>query len=378
MNKNILILGSYAPSLLNFRGPLIRDMAAMGHEVSVGAPDIDENLRRRLEQLGARVIETKLERNGSGVFSDLRYHQGIFALIRRLRPNLVLTYTIKPNIWGAIAAWRAGVPSYALVTGLGFAFSSEEEEESIRSKSVKLISRGLYRLSAKLNRRVIFQNPDDRADFIASGGLKDESKTGLVDGSGVDLKYFGRSPLPSQVKFLMISRLLVSKGVLEYVDAANKIRKVHPQAQFLLVGPLEQGFDSIAPSLLNEWVKDGIVDYRGALDDIRSVMSEATVYVLPSYREGTPRTVLEAMAMGRAIVTTDAPGCRETIRDGEEGFLIEPRNPHALAVALERFILEPDLALLMAEKAYKRAREKYDVRRINGQMMVELGLVSVS
>jgi glycosyltransferase involved in cell wall biosynthesis len=375
--KHILILGSYAPSLLNFRGPFIRELVATGHRVSVGAPDIDENLRRRLEQLGARVIETKLERNGSHIFSDLRYHQCIFALIKRLRPNLVLTYTIKPNIWGAIAAWRAGVPSYALVTGLGFAFSSGEKEESIRSRSVKLISRRLYRLSSKLNRRVIFQNPDDRADFIALRCLKDDSKTGLVDGSGVDLDYFARSPLPSEVKFLMIARLLVSKGVLEYVEAANTIRKNHPQARFLLVGPLEKGFDSIAPSFLDEWVQDGVIEYRGALDDIRSVMSEATVYVLPSYREGTPRTVLEAMAMGRAIVTTDAPGCRETIRDGEEGFLIEPRNAHALAVALERFILEPDLAWLLAEKAYKRAQKKYDVRRINSQMMVELDLISV-
>lgn len=372
---HILILASYGPSLLNFRGPLIHDIVNAGHEVSVGAPEIDEDLKKRLESLGARVFETPLERNSTGVSADLCYHQTLYRLMKQLCPALVLTYTIKPNIWGAFAARRVGIPSYSLVTGLGFAFAGAKQGESFKSRVAATIARALYRLAAGFNRKIIFQNPDDRMDFIEAGCLKDNSKTALVDGSGVDLRHFTRASEAEGPVFLMISRLLVSKGVREYVAAAEMLRQRYPQAQFIMVGPHDGGPDAIDASLVVEWQQRGTLEFVGPALDVRPHIRRASVYVLPSYREGTPRSVLEAMAMGRAIVTTDAPGCRETIRDGVEGFLVPPGDVERLAKAMARFLEDPSLASRMAEKAYARVVDKYDVNLINRQMMTLLGLM---
>lgn len=372
---HILILASYAPSLINFRGPLIRDIVAAGHQVSVGGPDINDRLRGDIEALGAQVFETPLERNRTCMSADLRYHQMLYRIMKQLRPDRVLTYTIKPNIWGAIAARRAGIPSYSLVTGLGFAFTGAGVGRSFKSRITGWIARTLYRIAAGFNQKVIFQNPDDRTDFIAAGCLTNDTKTALINGSGVDLLHYARMPLTDEPVFLMIARLLVSKGVLEYAEAARKLRGRYPQARFILVGPHDGGLDAVDPVLVEEWHQQGVVEYLGPAQDVRPHMAATSVYVLPSYREGTPRSVLEAMAMGRAIVTSDAPGCRETIRDGEEGFLVEPRNATALADAMARFLDDPSLAAQMAEKAHARAIEKYDVRRVNRQIMGELGLL---
>lgn len=264
------------------------------------------------------------------------------------------------------------------MTGLGFAFTEAGQGGSFKARVIETIARTLYRMAARFNKKVIFQNPDDRADFIAAGCLKDEVKTALVDGSGVDLKQFARTPLAEAPVFLMIARLLVSKGVLEYAEAARQLRGRYPEARFVLVGPHDGGLDAVDPAQVAEWQQQGILDYKGPAQDVRPHIAEALVYVLPSYREGTPRSVLEAMAMGRAVVTSDAPGCRETIRDGEEGFLVEPRNATALADAMARFLDDPSLAARMGGNAHARAVEKYEVRRINQQMMNELGLLSPS
>lgn len=371
---HILILASYAPSLINFRGPLIKDIIAAGHRVSVGAPNIDGGLRQQIKTEGASVFEIPLERNNIGVRADFRYYQSLCRLIKKSQPDLVLTYTIKPNIWGAFAAKRVGIPSYSLVTGLGFAFVGSGKG-SLKSKITGIIARLLYSGATKCNRKVIFQNPDDRADFIAAGCLKNASKSALVDGSGVNLQHYKRSPSIKDPVFLMIARLLVSKGVLEYAEAAARLRKRHPRARILLVGPHDGGPDAIDPAVVEGWQQNNTLEYLGSVADVRPQIAQSAVYVLPSYREGTPRSVLEAMAMGRPIITTDVPGCRETIRDGEEGFLVPVRDSGALVDAMERFLDDESLAEKMGKKAFERAVEKYDVHRINRQMMSHLGLI---
>ena len=366
--QHVLVLASYAPSLLNFRGSLLGDLIKSGHEVTVGAPDMTIALRSNLEALGVSVHETPLDRNNVGVLADLKYHQALFHLTRAVRPDLVLTYTIKPNIWGAFAAKRAGVRSVSLVTGLGFAFSTVTPKSGIKQRAIGYVARRLYRLAARFNHKVIFQNPDDRLDFIACGCLHDTSKAALVNGSGVNMEHYARTrPVHSPI-FLMISRLLVSKGVREYIEAARIVRSRFPEARCLLVGPHDGGPDAIQPEEVEKWQYEGSVEYLGPAVDVRPLIAQAAVYVLPSYREGTPRSVLEAMAMGRAIVTTDAPGCRETVVDGENGFLVPVRDSAALAEAMCKLIKEPFLIETMSQKSYDIAREKYDVAKVNEEM----------
>lgn len=370
---HVLLLSSYAPSLVNFRGPLIRDMLSRGHRVSVGAPDIAPELRAHLELMGAQVYDTPLERTGTRLNADLAYLTTLCRLIRRIRPDLVVTYTIKPNIWGALAAASFGIRSAAMVTGLGYLFTETGARSGPKLRLARLVGRWLYRASTRCNSLVIFQNADDRRDFIAAGCLGDPSKARLVNGSGVDLAHFTPAPLPDAPVFLMISRLLRTKGAEEYARAAMDVKKTHPQAEFHLVGFMDEGPDGVTHGEIDTWAAEGL-RYLGPRDDVRPDLAACQVYVLPSYREGTPRSVLEAMATGRAILTSDAPGCRETVEDGVNGYLVPVRDVAALAARMRELIEHPDKVARMAEASLAIAREKYHVDRVNGLLIKYLGL----
>ncbi|MFM8635757.1 MAG: glycosyltransferase family 4 protein [Planctomycetia bacterium] len=369
--QQVLILASYAPSLLNFRGPLLRDLGNAGHTVHVAAPDFDLALREGLEQMGAEVHETPLDRQGTGVLPDLRYFRVLRDLIRKTRPDLVLTYTIKPNIWGAFAAFLCGAPSAAMVTGLGYAFTGKGGFTQRISRFVAIV---LYRLATSCNRVVVFQNPDDRNDFIAAGCLANPSKARMVNGSGVDCDHYAPAPLPDTPVFLMIARLLTNKGVREYGEAAIRLKHSRPQARCVLVGYFEEGPDSIAKADMDRWVAGGL-EYVGKLDDVRPALASCSVYVLPSYREGTPRSVLEALATGRPVITCDAPGCRETVVDGLNGFLVPVGDVESLHARMAQLADDPDLRSRMAGESLRIAREKFDVGAVNSVLMRHLGLL---
>lgn len=368
--QRILIAASYAPSLLNFRGPLLRDLNYAGHTVHACAPDLDGSLRVQLRQMGVEAHETPLDRQGAGIFADLHYLLALRGLIRKIRPDLVLTYTIKPNIWGAFAAYLCGVPSAAMITGLGYAFTGNG---GLRQRMSRFVATVLYRLATSCNRIVIFQNPDDRDDFIAAGCLADPSKARLVNGSGVDCDHYAPAPLPDGPVFLMIARLLKNKGVREYGEAAVRLIRSRPQARCVLVGYFEEGPDSIARADLDRWVAGGL-EYVGKLDDVRPALSACSVYVLPSYREGTPRSVLEALATGRPVITCDAPGCRETVVDGLNGFLVPVGDLESLHARMAQLADDPDLRRRMAGESLRIAREKFDVSAVNRVLIGHLGL----
>ncbi|WP_257550918.1 glycosyltransferase family 4 protein [Sphingopyxis sp. DBS4] len=365
---HIFLLGSYAPSLINFRGPLIRDLLAAGHRVSVGAPDIPGDVRSALEAMGAMVYETPLERRGTGMRADLAYYRVLKRILLRIRPDALLTYTIKPNIWGAFAAGSAGIPSYAMITGLGYAFTEAGARLSTRQRLTGMAARWLYRAATRRSERVIFQNPDDRDDFIRGGCLVDPAKAAMIDGSGVDMEHYSRAPLPDAPVVLMIARLLAAKGVRDYAAAAFAVRASHPSARFLLVGPFDEGPDSIGREEVEEWVADGL-EYLGPTDDVRPVIAQARLYVLPSYREGTPRSVLEAMAMGRPVVTSDAPGCRETVKHGVNGLLVPVRDSRRLAAAIVHLLDNPMEVEAMGQAGYELVALKYDVKQVNRAIM---------
>ncbi|ROT97483.1 glycosyltransferase family 1 protein [Altererythrobacter sp. FM1] len=365
MPRHIALFVSYAPSLLNFRGPLIRAMRDRGITVSALAPDFDEETIAGLNALGVACHQIPLSRRGVNPTEDLKTLRHLTRVLRDIRPDLLLTYTIKPNIWGAFAARRAKIPSIANITGLGYSFSAEGG--SLASRIIRFLGRKLYAKSVQINARVIFQNADDRNDFIAAGCLRDAAKARLVNGSGVDIVHYARTALPAAPVFLMISRLLGDKGVREYAEASLKLMAAHPAVSCRLVGFMDDGLDAVTKDEVERWVAGGL-EYRGPRKDVRPEIAESSVYVLPSYREGTPRSVLEAMAMGRAVLTTDAPGCRETVEDGVTGYLVKPKDVESLFIRMEELAQSADLRRDMGEAGYDLVRRKFDVDAVNQQI----------
>ena len=366
----VLLNGSFAPSLVKFRGAFIQAMIARGHRVHCTAPDIGADIRETLEEWGAQVHEVPLSRTGLGLAGQLIYFRALRALMRQIRPDVVIGYTIKPNVFGSLAARSLGIRSASMVTGLGFAFSASG---TFVQKQAMRLSRVLYRLATSANDRVIFQNGDDLADMIAAGCLADPGKARMINGSGVDLAHYAPAPLPDAPVFLMIARLLVAKGVREYAAAAVALKQRHPDWSFRLVGFLDEGPDGVTTAELAQWQAGG-VEFLGEQEDVRPALRAASVYVLPSWREGTPRSVLEAMATGRPVITTHAPGCRETVTDGHNGLLVPVRDAEALTLAMERLGRDAALRERYGAASLAVAQEKYAVEKVNAALLGHLGL----
>ena len=371
-----LLVASFPDSLLRFRGSLLNALLARGLSVHVAVPGlpVGSTMRQHLEARGLQVHDIPLRRTGMNPFADLRSLLNLWRLMRRIRPDYVLGYTIKPVIYGSLAARLTRVPlRFALITGLGYAFQGQENRRDWRGLLRALVQR-LYAVALHGTHKVFFQNPDDQALFRELGILPLATPSLVVNGSGVDVAEYSVAPLPTAPRFLLIARLLGDKGVREYADAARQVRSRHPQAQFGLVGWIDDNPDAIKQTELDAWVAEGVVEYLGRLNDVRPAIADCSVYVLPSYREGTPRTVLEAMAMGRAIITTDAPGCRETVEDGDNGFLVSVKAVDELAAAMLRFVEQPLLAAKMGSRSRQIAEEKYDVHKVNAVMLKEMGI----
>lgn len=368
-------MASFAGSLVNFRGPLLAAMQCRGHCVHACAPGLlaEKNVRQWLEARGVTCHNVELRRTGINPFHDLVAFAKLVGLMRRVKPNVFLGYTIKPVIWGLLAARVTSVSQrVALVTGLGYAFTGAN---SGKRALIQRIVRRLYAWALAEAHLIFMQNPDDRNEFARIGLLPKGVVVEIVNGSGVDLGRFPLRPLPEgPPKFLLIARILGDKGIREYAAAAASLKRVWPDAEFHLVGGLDTNPDGISEKEVANWVRNGILIWHGTAEDVRPALANCHVYVLPSYREGTPRTVLEAMATGRPIITTDAPGCRETVINGENGFLIPPRDSRALAGAMERFLEDPSQIPTMGQRSYEIARQKYDVSKVNAAMLKAMGL----
>lgn len=371
----ILILASLAASLRNFRGPLILALRACGHDVHVAAPglSVDPPTQAWLTTQGVTCHDVPMARAGLNPFADLLTGLALFRLMRQLRADVFLGYTIKPVIWGLFAARLARVPSrVALISGLGYAFI--DSVGGMRDV-IRVIARGLYRAALRQATLVFFQNSDDRADFTCMGLLAPGVAVRVVAGSGIDLAQFPQQPLPcGPVRFTLIARLLGDKGIREFVAAARLVRQSWPDTEFHLVGGTDSNPDAIPEAEVAAWHEAGDINWHGPLDDVRPMLVQTHVYVLPSYREGTPRTVLEAMATGRAVITTDAPGCRQTVEPGQTGYLVPLRDAVALADVMTQFLQDPALIESFGTAARARAEALYDVDRVNADMLRAMGL----
>lgn len=353
----------------NFRGDLIREIIAKGHQVVVTGPnqiDVD-----KIEALGAQFVEVPCDKNGVNPLGDLGYCGKLFRLFRKERPDTVFGYTSKPVIWGAIAAKLAGVPHIvSMVTGAGYAFTAT----SLKAKVIKLIMSVLYKMAFACADTVIFQNGDDKEQFTRER-LVNQKKCHIVNGSGVNMEKFAPAPYPEQMTFFMLSRVMYSKGIREYLRACEIVKEKYPQVRCMLLGACEGIQDSLSEEALKDYIDRGIIEHFGETSQVADYYAQCSVYVLPSYREGTPRTVLEAMAMGRPIITTHAPGCRETVLDGETGYLVPVQNGEAVAEKMIFFIENPSLVETMGRKSLEFCRNKFDVNKVNEDMLKHLKVV---
>lgn len=368
----IAVFGSFAPSLCSFRGPMMRAMVEAGHEVIGLAPGTDPAVIEKLAALGVGYRTVPLGRTGLNPWDDFRSFQAIASVLRELGPDLLLGYTVKPVIYGSLAAAKVGVPHrHAMITGLGSVLMGESLKMRCMSAAVKwLYRRGLANVDG-----VFFQNPDDRAFFEVNHLLAPGCRITMINGSGVDLKHFAQVPLPDgPLTFLMVARLTRDKGVAEYVEAARLLKVSHPHVRCRLLGNFDNNPTAISQDQVTAWEREGLIDYLGKTKDVRPALAEAHVLVLPSYREGTPRSVLEAMAMGRAAVTTQVPGCKETVIEGRTGFLVPSKDPAALARAMGRFQEEPALIARMGAAARVLAEDKFDVDKVNKVILSALDL----
>lgn len=350
----VMIALNAAWNLANFRGGLIRGLMAHGHEVVAVAPA--DAYVAAVEGLGCRYRPLPMDNRGTNPVRDLLLWWRFVRLLREERPDVFLGYTVKPNLYGSLAAGVLGIPTINNISGLGAVF--------ITTGWITRLVRAGYRLALARARTVFFQNPDDRDQFVAEGLVREEVAE-LLPGSGVDLTRFAPVPLPSPTapfRFLLAARMLRDKGVEEFVHAARLLRQRGVRAECCLLGVLDAPNPAaISAAQMRAWVAEGAVTYLGTSDDVRTEMAAAHCVVLPSYREGTPRSLLEAAAMGRPIITTDAVGCREVVDHGVNGFLCAPRDARGLADRMAAMVaLSPDDRAAMGRAGRAKVERDFD------------------
>lgn len=371
--KRVLIACDTPRTILDFRGKLIEAMS-LNNKVYVFTPVIAQDfIRKKLESFGVTIIETSLNGSNVSVFSDLKYIVKLFKVIRALKPDVFFPYTLKPVIYGSLVANFCRVKLVApMLSGLGYNFADNQSKNTI----VKKITRALLRRSLDKRKKIhlILQNKDDYKTLLSQRIIDENNKAFVVNGSGVDLSHYDYSvPESHNISFVMIARLINAKGINEYYQAAKEIKSQFPQIKFKLIGSYDDNIDSIDKALFEEIKTSGVLDYLGQVNDVRPHIKGTSVVVLPSYYgEGVPRCILEALAMGRPVITSDSVGCRETVNikaGATNGFLVPVKDIPSLIAKMEYFILNPNDIIKFGINGRKYAEEKFDVQLVNKQML---------
>lgn len=366
--KRILIIASSAGSIVWFRGDFIKCLIENGYEVFTASPDYTKEDYEKLCAMGAIPVEFMLQRTGLDPFKDFKSIMQLKSIIKENQIDLVFPYTVKPVIYGSMAANMCKVPVVSLITGLGYAFS----RLSTKAKILQNINETLYKLSIRKNKIVVFQNKDDYQLLLDRKVISKQQRVAFVSGSGVNLNQFSfkEKNVTGNVSFLLVARLIKEKGIALYMEAAKLLKATYPAAVFHLVGPTETSPSAISEVEIKQFHDEGIIVFHGPQTNIVEHFHKRDIFVLPSYyREGLPRTTLEACACGNPIITTDSVGCREAVREGVNGFLIEPQNLEALVKAMEYFITNPNIIKEMGINSRKYAEERFDVNIINNDLV---------
>lgn len=384
MTTPVLLCSNTFWSIYNFRRGPIAAMLAAGHPVHVAAPA--DAFAEKLASMGCVVHVVPMAAKGQNPLQDLALMWRLYRLYRQVRPAVIFHYTIKPNIYGSIAAHLARIPSVSMTTGLGYVF--------IRESLTTRLARQLYRVAFRHTRENWFLNAEDHRAFVQHG-LVALGKTRLLPGEGVDLAHFAKAPWPrahvadaadaadappSPMRFLLIARLLRDKGVLEYVEAARALRTAMPHVTCQLLGAADvENPTAITRGEVEAWQREGVIEYLGTTDDVRPCIANAHCVVLPSYREGLSRTLLEASAMGRPLIATDVPGCRDVIDDGVTGRLVPARDAAALTECMREVALMPASALEgMGDAGRAKVAREFDEHVVIAEYFRILGSLPAS
>lgn len=358
--KSVAITANTAWYIYNFRRELILALQAEGFRIITVAPTYIDEYAQKLINMGCEHYNVDMDNMGTNPGRDIRTFFHFYSIYRRARPDIALHFTIKPNIYGTLAARLLNIPAINNISGLGTLF--------IKETVFTTIAEWLYRLSQYFAKKIFFQNIDDMSMFL-SRKLVPESRVELLPGSGVDIERFRpmeKTEQSDKFVFLLIARMLKDKGIVEYVEAAKIIRDKYPLAEFQLLGFMDdKNRTAITYREMGEWVQAGLVNYLGPTDRVEDFIRNADCVVLPSYREGTPRSLLEAAAMAKPIVTTAVPGCRNVVDDGINGFLCPAKNVLKLADALERvLVLTPEERTLMGQKGREKIERAYNINLV--------------
>ncbi|MFP4846809.1 glycosyltransferase family 4 protein [Winogradskyella sp. PE311] len=366
--KKILLIASHASSLVRFRGDFISHLISNNFKVYTAAPDYTEKNIKDLKDRGAIIIEFNLQRTGLNPINDFKSILELKSIIKNNNIDLVFPYTVKPVIYGSMAANMAKTPVISLITGLGFAFTGL----TAKARILQRFNENLYKLSIRKNKYIVFQNKDDYQLFLDRNVISKKQPVAFVSGSGVNLKQFKfleKNPT-DKVRFLLVARLIKEKGIDLYLKAAQILKEKYPKVEFHLIGAPETSPTAISQEELKELHEKSVIVFHGLQRNIEEHLHKNDVFVLPSYyREGLPRTTLEACACGNPIITTDSVGCRESVEEGVNGFLIEPQKLDPLVEAMEYFIKNPEKINEMGINSRKYAEKRFDVNIINQDLL---------
>lgn len=359
----VLINSGRISPFLNTRRELMKSISKSSEKLIITGSQTE--YKEELKKQGAYYQYAPVKRTGLNPIDDIKLLFKYYNIIKKEKIDIVHSYTIKPNIFGSIAAKLAGVKNvYPTLNGIGFAFTSK----SLKSKMIRPIASILYWISFKCSRKVFFHNQDDINEMVSRKLIKNK-KCILLGGSGINLTDYPLKEMPEKFSFVLISRLLKEKGIIEYLEAAKMVKKLYPNIEFKLVGPFDLNPSSLNHQDIEPYIKKGIVIYYGEQKDVKLFLEESTVVVLPSYREGLPHVLLEGMATGRAIITTEAPGCKETVQEGVNGFLVPVKNVDKLTEKMIWMINNSDKVIEMGKQSYLIAKTKFEVSKVNNKIL---------
>lgn len=373
----VVFIGTVASSFYSFRADLIYALLKQGHEVYAFTSEYTAEDLKKIEHLGAIPVTYTLNRGGLNPLADIFATYQLSKKIKAINPDLVFSYFSKPVIFGTLAAKLAKVPRViGMLEGLGYTFTEQPEGLSKKTQLIKKIQVFLYKIALPQLDQLIFLNPDDPKDLLEKYAINVKNIE-VLGGIGLNLDHYKYSEnFNSNISFIFIARLLAEKGIHDYIKAAKIVKEKYPSVKFTVLGAIDkEALGSLKEEELESLVKTNIIKYPGHVSNVSEWIEKSSVFVLPSYyREGVPRSTQEAMAIGRAVITTDVPGCRETVVDGVNGFLVPKWNPEALAKKMIYFIEHPEQARLMGAESYKIAVEKFDAEKVNQRLVNILGL----